>query len=333
MRFRNLELQQAISHEFLKKWGYSDAQITDYFHAVTQLRLRYSPYGNYAPEPHEYFLTAPDGIPVFVREFIPPHPKAVLLCQHGNDTQSDLYFPLADHLYYHDIALITVDNRGHGRTGPNRGDLDKPSMMFPIYDFLLQKYAQYPCHMLGKSLGTAMIAAYWNSPSKMIRKLQSIIFLVPPYRVRSSLPLYYLMSLARWFLYLTRILSLGQAFMPFKPDFRPSYYYQYHKLDQIDIIRGPKNTARHIINEIILTQGLPQRVRYIKKPVLILEGTEDQLLDPQGTLIMARSMKHTYRKVHIYNGADHSLLLDKNSQGVYDLIIRWISGEYHSPLK
>lgn len=321
------KMLQELSRQFLEHNGYSASEIEEYYTVLRKFRQRYSSSEQFAPEPKEYYLQASDGVNIFVREFIPPNVKALLLCQHGNQTQADLYFPLADHLYDKNIGMIAVDNPGHGRSGPDRGDLDHPERIFPIYDQILARFPNIPHHLMGESLGTTMMAYYLSKKSSQARKVASVILMVCPYKLRAWI-MKPLSPVLQGILGFIELLSARFAFLPFKPDFRPSYFYEYHKLDQIDRIRGPKTSARHLRNALNLIRLFPARAHEIRKPTLILEGTDDQFIDPIGSLELAHRMTHTYRKVHLYKGADHSLFFDKHSQRVYDDIIHWILFDY-----
>ena len=137
-----------MNRVFFLQNGYHEKDIQDYFSALQYFRDNFHRRELQAPEPSAYYLKATDGIHVYIQEFIPKNPKIILICQHGNSCQADLYYPLADHLYSKGIGVIAIDNRGHGRTGPHRGDLDKPDLMNPIYDYVIKKYATLPVHFL-----------------------------------------------------------------------------------------------------------------------------------------------------------------------------------------
>jgi alpha-beta hydrolase superfamily lysophospholipase len=299
-------------------------EIDRYFSILQEFRNTFHPHESQAPEPTAYYIQAHDGISIYFHEFIPKNPKAIVICQHGNTCQADLYYPLADHLFPHGIGVVAVDNRGHGRSGPQRGDLDNPFLIFPIYDFLIERYSPIPCHFLGESLGAAMIAAYFSSKSNWAQKLRSIIFLVPPYRLRIQPLLQIVIWPLRGLLKMGQLFSLGRPFFPFKPDFRPTYYRGYHRIDQGDLIRSPKTTARHFLSLLRLIPAFPMFCRSLNKPLLAMIGTNDQMLDPQGVKQMILSLPFIKRKMVVFQGSDHSLLFDKNSQKSYQIITNWL---------
>ena len=169
-----------------------------------------------------------------------------------------------------------------------------------------------------------MIAEYFASASYYAQQLRSIIFLVPPYKLRVQHLLDPLSRPLRILLKYGQIISLGKAFFPFKPDFRPSYYRGFHKIDQKDIVRSPKSTARHFLSLIKLMSKFPHQCKSINKPLLAMIGTNDQILDPKGVKDLVYSLRNIKRKLVIFKGSDHSLMFDKNSQKSYDIIESWL---------
>jgi len=310
----------------LRVHGYDAASIDAYYAMLTRFRGRFHPADRQALDPREYYIEASDGARIFVQEFLPEHPKAVVIGQPGNNCQSDLYYPLADHLYPAGIGLVAVDNRGHGRSGPSRGKFNKPSLMFPVYDALVERFAatNVPVHVLGESLGTTMFASYLANGSPASVKVASAIFLVPPYKLRRQRLLDRIKWLAKLLLWMVRAFTLDRPVLAFKPDLRPTYFLEYHEMDVGDIIRAPKSTAVHLLGVLGQIERFHDNVKAITIPLLVLAGTGDKDLDPAGAEQLTRESASTNPALHVYENADHSLMFDMNSQGSFDAILRWV---------
>lgn len=322
----------SLTLSVLRERHCSPREIEEYYTNLWNLRRRIHPKGPWAPFPKESFYTCPDGVKIFVQAFIPAQPHIFLLAQHGNNVQSDLFYPLADHLHAQNIALIGVDNRGHGRSGPGRGQLDHPNRLFPVYDQIIEEYkSRYPgavFHMLGESLGCTMTAAYVNSHPKRMRQFRSLIFLVAPLRIHilnQFIQSRFFLGLIKAIMYLGIVISLDQPFLHNRQDFRPSYFREYHKIDQKDPIRNPKNSLRHFLTDIELFAPFKNQIRKISRPLFILEGTDDQILDFRGSIEIFNLVKAVDRKLHIYKGADHSLMMDKNATTIYAEVLAWLN--------
>ena len=192
--------------------------------------------------------------------------------------------------------------------------------------------------MLGESLGSTMVAAYLASRSKMANAVSAAILMVAPFKMwRHALirPLYFppVLMILKLLLFTLRIISADQPFMAFKPDFRSTYYHEYHKLDQIDIVRAPKSTVVHLYNLLRMIASVRGNAMKIKVPVFVLAGTGDQNLDPNGDLEFFKNTILIHRKIYIFKNADHSLFFDKNSQQSYDIIANWIERDWQGNKK
>lgn len=295
-------------------------------------RRRIHPHGDLAPIPHEEYLKCPDGIPIYIQSFIPNNPRAMILCQHGANIHGDLYFMLADHLYPQGIGVVAVDNRGHGRSGPLRGRIDYPERIFPVYEQLISRYSDLPWHVHGESLGCIMISWFLTSRVEQAKKkhsIESVILQVPPYRIHFVSKLKFLLPIFKIIFPFLRILSLDRPFLAFKPDFRPSYFREFHRVDQLDPIRAPKISAKHFQTMMEMFSNFQGIIPLITQPILVLEGSADDLLDCRGTIELKKTAVHSHHtKICIYQGADHSLFNDMNAQGIYDDIYNWIQSYF-----
>jgi alpha-beta hydrolase superfamily lysophospholipase len=314
-----------LSHKFLQSNGYSESKIQEYYHWLEKLRKRIHPHSKLAPTPKESYLVFPDKTKIFMQEFIPEGCQTIILCQHGNCIQSDLFYPLADHLFKHNIGLIAVDNLGHGRSGPSRGYFNHPERIFPAYEAILKRYPDMNWYIHGESLGCIMFSWFLTQRKRNTPKIKSFILQVPPFRLRGEIWLRPLLPIARYLVYLLRLMSWDRPFVHFKPDFNNPYFYEFHKIDQIDPIRAPKFGAAHLQSDIILFQMFPSLIKNLRIPLLILQGTHDSILDPNGALTLQRIAKDSpLRRVRLFQNSDHSLFNDKYAQSIYDEILTWI---------
>jgi len=319
-------MRKSPTIEFLLKNGVSFKKIQDYYNSLEILRKKIHPDIPLAPNPNEYYHLSKNGTRIFVQEFIPSKLNAIILCQHGNTIQADIFYPLADFLFQKGIGLIAVDNSGHGRSGKRRGDFNHPEILFNVYTEILEKYLQkqIPCHILGESLGCTVMMKYLLENPKIHKQIHSVIFQVPPYRVRYLWYLSAFIPLFKLVLTFLHILFGQYPIFPSGPSNTPTYISEFRDLDKIDCIRQPNTTMRHFANNLFMINEFHKYGNQIQKPCLILEGTADSILEPQGAFQLFRQLKHVKRRIHMFKNADHSLFFDINSQGVYEEIYQWI---------
>src|SRR5271157_1254830 len=179
-----------FSEKILAWEGTSSADVQQYYANLQALRERIHPGKTLAPEPNEYYLRCPDGVRIFCQEWIPDTPRALILCQHGNNVHGDIFFSLADDFFYRNIGVLAVDNRGHGRSGPVRGHCDKPVQMNAIYYRIFKRWRQefpgVPCFFLGESLGSCIVTNFASQYANRCPNLVSVILMVAPFRIRGE---------------------------------------------------------------------------------------------------------------------------------------------------
>ena len=280
-----------LSKEFMRKLGVSEQNINKYYSLLSDLRNRIHPMFEQRAPDKELYLKTNDGTAIFIQFFMPKNPNAILLFQHDHAVHSDLGYTLADFLYSKNIAMIMMDNRGHGRSGPKRGKFDHPEYMFPIYFYLLKLYPNIPKHFHGESLGTTMIAKFLNSECDRNVNLRSVILQVPPYQIRIFPQFRLLKYPIKILTNLLYILSFGKNIIFNKPKIQKSYYKEFIQVDFFDPIRVYFLTAKDLSTTAQLINDFPNEGKKIMIPTLILEGTADSLCDPVGA-------KELYRKIN-----------------------------------
>jgi alpha-beta hydrolase superfamily lysophospholipase len=84
-----------------------------------------------------------DGTDLFFRVFVPKrrdrriHTKGLILAVHGFGEHSGCNAELAEHLCAHNLALASFDLRGHGKSGPRRGDAENFHAMVTDIIFMI----------------------------------------------------------------------------------------------------------------------------------------------------------------------------------------------------
>lgn len=303
--------------------------IIRYYELLDQLRKRILPQEPYAPDPREYYLRCSDGTRIFCQEWIPPTTRAIILCQHGNNVHGDIFYPLVDALFPKGIAIIAVDNRGHGRSGPFRGHNDAPAQMDGIYFQILKRCARehpgVPCFFLGESLGTCIATNFATRYAKSCPNLVSLIFMVSPYRITAEKLVRPILPLMIPFVLFFRGLLGPYGYVKLPQDYdNPTYLPEFNAYDIFDCMNSRVNTATNISHLLWLMMSFRPRVAKIQLPILILQGTGDKMVDPQGTRKLYLNVRSHKKKLIFYPKANHSLFMDKNSQAIYGDIQSWV---------
>jgi alpha-beta hydrolase superfamily lysophospholipase len=108
--------------------------------------------------------TARDGAILFWQEWLPEgDPRAVVVLIHGLGEHSGRYSHLAERFVAENIAVLTQDNRGHGKTPGGRGVLDFDKAVDDVGELLDEARSRFPgipLVLYGHSLGALMSMVY-----------------------------------------------------------------------------------------------------------------------------------------------------------------------------
>lgn len=109
-------------------------------------------------------LRAQDGTLLFFSRDIPDNPKAVLVIIHGLAEHSGRYDYVVEKFTGAGYAVYRFDNRGHGKSGGDRGYLESFHDFLDDADLVIDKarvdFLSLPVFVLGHSMGGFIAAGY-----------------------------------------------------------------------------------------------------------------------------------------------------------------------------
>lgn len=120
--------------------------------------------GSHPMQHLEDFFEAKDGFKLYYQAWIPENPKAVVQIIHGYAEHSSRYTFVVEKLTTNNYAVVTHDNRGHGKSEGIRGYVNKfEEYVDDAYTFtneiIKKKFPTLPIFLLGHSMGS-QIAQY-----------------------------------------------------------------------------------------------------------------------------------------------------------------------------
>lgn len=319
---------------FLRSWGVKEERILQYLQSLEELRKKVN-HGKESISTVEKYIKTDDGNLIFMHQWKVrknENIKRIFICQHGHNMHADLFLPLIDY-FAEDTMIFAIDNRGHGRSGPVRGNFNNYKQSLAVFDELIETskkhYPSVPIYLIGESLGSALILHYLSKNNSINKKVKGAILISPPI----------LLSIIKFFRklpILNKIMQISlkvlakatqdRVIVKWPQSDENSYYLdEYNDYDRHDLLKRRFLSFRSILTLLDVLLPLHEIGKEIYTPILILQGKCDQILDYRGAKLLYNLIPINRKEIIIFGKSDHSLLMDKHAQSVYSLIDEWTS--------
>jgi acylglycerol lipase len=261
------------------------------------------------------------GIRLYYQAWLPIHsrPRAVLVNLHGLGDHSGLYPNLASYFPVRGMALYAFDMRGNGRSPGQRAYLRSwQEYRDDLHGFVARVReweGDLPLFLLGNSLGGLVVLDYaLEHPAG----LAGVIAAAPPLGQIGVPPL--LMTLGR---VMSRVLprfSLRVG-MDLTGLARDPAVREAVLSDRFFHRRGTARLSTELTAAIVRIQN---RAADFSVPVLILHGSADRMVPPEGSRSFFAKLRHPDRELREYPETYHALFADINYLEVLGDLERWL---------
>lgn len=277
----------------------------------------------------EYFFELEGGYRFFFQKWLSIKkefqnvPKGLFLFLHEAYGSSDIFHPLADMLCADGYMAIALDYRGHGRTGGYAGgllgDIDNFKMVIEdsmkLVLYFLRQY-DIPLYIVGYDIG-ALIAVQMTAKNAEIDPA-GLVFISPVYRLRKMWKhavLYPLIQTGKIIAGSSRL----QRVFPEK--ISDTYYDEYRQYTENNPFRLKTMSLRMFQHLLDLINGTRRFLRKLYIPLLVFQGTDDDISDPFGTQKMYANWKHPNKKIRVFDHTGHNILADKFTGEIFEEIL------------
>ncbi|MEO8090276.1 MAG: lysophospholipase [Gemmatimonadales bacterium] len=269
------------------------------------------------------------GLPLYYQAWLPlagQPKKAVLLNLHGLGDHSSLYPTLAGHFPARGIALYAYDMRGNGRSPGQRAFLRGWHEYRGDLHAFLERVRKWegglPIFILGNSLGGLVVLDYaLHYPTG----LRGVIAAAPPLGDVGVPP--FLMKLGRVLSRIWPRFSL-QVGMDLSGLARDKAVAETILSDPLFHRRG---TARLSTEVTAAIERVQARAETLSVPLLILHGSADRMVPPDGSRRFFSRVEETDRELREYPGAYHALFADRGHEEILKDTERWIEAHMPAP--
>ncbi|PKM52217.1 MAG: alpha/beta hydrolase [Firmicutes bacterium HGW-Firmicutes-7] len=257
-----------------------------------------------------------DETELHFRKDIPNNPKAIVIIVHGLCEHLGRYDYLVEKFNQFGYGVYRFDNRGHGKSGGERGYIDNFIYFIDdadeIVKLAMEEYANLPVFMLGHSMGGFITAGYGV---KYKDKLTGQVFSGP---CTIQLPIFE---------------DLEKVDFDNEPRIKvPNSLSSIICRDE-EVINAYDNdplvlkeTNQKLLGEVFVKGPvwLEENIKKYTYPCLILHGEDDRIVIPEAGKWLYREIASIDKKLKLYEGFFHEILNEKEKDVVIEDIKDWI---------
>lgn len=247
-------------------------------------------------------------------------PKAVLLVAHGLAEHGGRYMNLVNHFVPLGYAVYALDHIGHGRSGGQRvfvkrfSDFTGPLKTF--FDLVRQKQSDAPVFLVGHSMGGLIAACYLLEHQAGLKGavLSGPAVKVPP---SASALTIFIGKILSALVPKAGILQLAADGISSDPAVVEAYRNDPH------VFTG-KITARLAAEMLASMQRVTAQASTINLPIMLVQGSKDVLVDPDGAQMLCDLVSSEDKTVKIYDGFYHEVFNEPEHKKVMEDVQAWL---------
>jgi alpha-beta hydrolase superfamily lysophospholipase len=273
-------------------------------------------------------FAGPRGIDIYHQSWSPEKdPRGVLIVVHGLAEHSGRYKNFVDYFVPRGYAIYSLDHIGHGKSGGERVFVERFVEFIEPLRILHQRiqdfYAGKPIFMVGHSLGGLITSLYLANYQD---ELSGSIISGP----LTELP-DYITPLTEFAANIFSFImpKVGLVQIDAEGISRDPRVVQNYENDPL-VYRG-KNTARLGAETLSAMKYNAALAGKITLPVLILQGSADKLVNPQGSQNLYDLLGSEDKTLHYFDGLYHEIYNEPEQESVFHFVEEWL--ESHLTVK
>ena len=265
------------------------------------------------------FLASADGTKLFYRGWPLQDSAITFAVVHGLGEHSGRYERFARGMAKFGMGTYAMDLRGHGQSQGQRGHVDSWSQWVDdAAAFVRHVHEVVPEEVvpLGHSFGGAVMLS--TVLAGKLPRSERFVVSSPALRLKVAVP-GWKMSLGKVASRITPRLSMSNEVDPGTVSRIPEVVEAY----RTDPLVHSKISSRTYTELVRAQHEIFARVNEIKIPFLILAGTDDKLIDPQGSVDL-HAKASAKSELRLLAGRYHEPFNDLGDQEVFAMIAEWL---------
>ncbi|HEX5144175.1 MAG TPA: alpha/beta hydrolase [Mycobacterium sp.] len=247
-------------------------------------------------------------------------PRAVVVLSHGLGEHAGRYHHVARRFAGAGLVTYALDHRGHGRSGGKRVRLKDMSEYTGDFGTLVgiadREYPGLPKIVLGHSMGGGIVFAYAaEHPADY-----DVVVLSGP-AVAANEDVSPLMAVVGKVLGRLAPGAPVQQLDANAVSRDPAVVAAYKSDPLVWHGKVPAGIARALL---CVGETMPQRARTLSKPLLVVHGSEDHLISPEGSKRLVECVSSEDVHLKIYPGLYHEVFNEPEKDRVLDDVVAWI---------
>ncbi len=268
---------------------------------------------------HQEFFFQHSEKQLFGQYWVPNDCKAMILLVHGMGEHSSRYYDnVIPELLAKHIGVITYDNFGHGKSEGKRGHCPSYDALLEVLDTVYLKAKEItrglPTFLYGHSMGGNLVINY------VLRKKPEIngVVLTSPFLRLAFQPPAWKMIMGKFLQKIAPSITLPSGLDANAISRIPEEVEKYQNDPLVHDMISP-NFSFPIIDA---GNWAIENASSIENPILLLHGTDDQIIDYMGSKDFAKKTK--LAELVLIDGGYHELHKDLEKDKVLRTIVKWI---------
>lgn len=267
-------------------------------------------------------LQTQDGTELFLRYWMPEADvKAVVIHSHGLGEHCGRWEHVAEFFKSHDVAFLSFDHRGHGRSGGKRGHIPNYEALMEELDLVFAKandlFPGIPQILYGHSWGGNIVANYLlrRQPSVLGAIVTGPWLKLPPEQAPSAFLEFMAKIMNVIFPTFTESNQIDASMLSYDLSVGEAYVKD-------PLVHG-KTTARLYISTAEAAEFALDRAMQLHVPTLMLHGADDRITDPAGTTQFAREAGDK-ATLEVFENMRHEIHNEVDKQRVLEQLMDFI---------